>query len=233
MSSPYVNPIPKGATPERIDMGVDYGGTGNLLALGNGVVTQVNPGGWGQYGNYIEYQLADGPQKGRYIYYAEGVTPQVKVGQKLSAGQIVASMIPGWHSGIEVGYSSGRTNTAYASSAYAAAGDGSRTAAGQAFSDLVKSLGGPPGVASSAPLVGSAPTGAGPVAGGASSSSSSSGGAGPDLNPADAITGFFSGILKAILADAKYAALTAILIIGGFVLLGKGINRTTHAQAPE
>ncbi|MGI8412650.1 MAG: hypothetical protein ACR2QA_09185 [Solirubrobacteraceae bacterium] len=236
MSSPYVNPLEHAhVTPERIDMGVDYAGTGSYVAIGNGVVTQVNPGGWGQYGNFIEYQLTDGPQKGRYVYYAEGVNPSVKVGQKLSAGQEVATLIPGWHSGTELGYGSGGQDSAYASSAYAAAGDGARTAAGQAFSDLVKSLGGPPGVASSAPLVGTAPTGAGAVAGGASSSSG--GGifgsgigpnVGPDLNPLDALDSLF----KSIVSHAKYAALALIVIVGGFVLIGKGVSRATHAQAP-
>lgn len=234
MSSPYVNPLSKAhVTPERIDMGVDYAGTGDYVALGNAVVTQVNPGGWGQYGNYIEYQLTDGPQKGKYIYYAEGVTPKVSVGQKLSAGQIVASLIPGWHSGTEIGYGSGQTDSAYASAAGGGYTEGAHTASGQAFSDLVKSLGGPPGVASSAPITGTAPSGGGAVAGGASSG----GGGGflgispPGLNPVGANTGFFSGILKTILADAKYAALALIVIIGGFVLLAKGLNRTTHAQA--
>jgi len=242
MSSPYVNPLQKAhVTPERIDMGVDYAGTGDYVALGNAVVTQVNPGGWGQYGNYIEYRLTDGPQKGRYIFYAEGVTPKVTVGQKVSAGQVVASLIPGWHSGTEVGYGSGKTNTSYAAADGGGYTEGDRTAAGQAFSDLVHSLGGPAGLTEGHPLKpgSTAPQGAGAVAGGASTASSSGGilgsgigpNVGPNLNPVDAISGFFSGILTTILKDAKYAALALVVIVGGFVLLAKGINRSTHAQA--
>src|SRR5690349_5531307 len=38
----YVNPLANAqVTPERIDQGVDYAGTGSLGAIGPGVVTQV------------------------------------------------------------------------------------------------------------------------------------------------------------------------------------------------
>lgn len=233
MNSGYVNPIPKTVTPERVDMGVDYAGTGNLLALGDGVVTQVVPGGWGQYGNYIAYRLTSGPQAGKYIYYAEGVTPHVSVGQRLSAGQIVASLIPGWHSGIEVGYGNAGTDSTYADTAGGGYSEGAHTAAGQAFSDLIKSLGGPAGVAGSAPVTGTAPPAGGAAAGGAAATAGDTGTSvgGLDLNPVDAIKSFFAGVWKTILGDAKYAALALIAILGGFVLLGKGISRATHDAA--
>jgi hypothetical protein len=42
-SAGYVNPLAKAhVQPERIDMGVDYAGTGQLVAIGNARVTQVN-----------------------------------------------------------------------------------------------------------------------------------------------------------------------------------------------
>jgi hypothetical protein len=231
----YVNPIPTSTvTPERIDQGVDYAGSGNLLAIGNGVVTQVNPGGWGSYGNYIAYKLTSGPLAGREVYYAEGVTPHVTVGQKLTAGQIVASIIPKWPSGIEVGYGSGQQDTSYAR---AQGGNYSgTTAAGQAFSALIKSLGGPAGIPQAGGVTGTA-TGLGTAGVSAAVQPQASGilGTGvtlPDLNPVDAVTGAINGVFNSIVSKAKYAALAAVLILGGFLLLGKGISRATHAGAP-
>jgi hypothetical protein len=243
----YVDPIPAGVTPERIDQGVDYAGSGNLLALGDGVVTQVNPGGWGKYGNYIAYKLTTGPLAGREVYYAEGVTPHVKVGQKLSAGQIVASIIPKWASGIEVGYGSGKMNTSYAQALGGGYTEGHSTAAGQAFSDLVKQLGGPAGVPQAGSVTGTAaglvPAGGVPTIRAATPAelkaqsagpldiSGGSGQGGIDLNPADAVTKAINAIFNSIVSHAKYAALALVLIVGGFVLLGKGVSRATHAGA--
>jgi hypothetical protein len=233
----YVNPIPGTVTPEQIDQGVDYAGSGNLLALGNGVVTQVNapPGAGWEGGYYIAYKLTDGPQKGREIYYAEGVTPHVTVGQKLSAGQIVASIIPGAAHGIEVGYASGTPNTSYAQ-AQGGVLAGHSTAAGEAFSNLIKTLGGPAGKPQAGSVTGTA-TGLGPA--GVSDFMKSTGALGtgtspsiPDLNPVDLVTGAINGIFNSIVSKAKYAALAAVLILGGFLLLGKGISRATHAEAP-
>ncbi len=237
-SGTYVNPIPKGITPERIDMGVDYAGSGNYLALGDGVVTQVNPGGWGQYGNYIEYQLTNGPDAGKYVYYAEGVTPHVRVGQKLSAGQIVASLIPGWHSGTEVGWGSGKTNTSYAAASGGGYSEGALTASGKSFSDLLHSLGAPAGLTEGRSVTGTAPSGAGAVspglvgAVGTGASASIQGGGGLNLNPLDAINSALNGLFNSVVHRAKYAAIALVAIVGGFVLLGKGLNRATHAQAP-
>lgn len=226
-SSAYVNPVPKTVTPERIDMGVDYAGSGNYLAIGNGVVTQVNPGGWGKYGNYIAYKLTDGPLAGREIYYAEGVTPHVKVGQKLSAGQIVASIIPGWQYGTEIGYGSGHTNTAAASPYYT---EGARTAAGQAFSDLIKQLGGPPGLAEGRPVTGAAtrlgvPQGVTGLAPG--SVVMPAGGSATPAPAAAASAGLFghtsdSGFL--------YATIWVGALLTGVWLLYQGLDRATHGK---
>ena len=54
---------------------------------------------------------------------------------------------------------------------------------------------------------------------------------GPDLNPVDAVNKALSSLFDQIVSKAKYAALVAVLVIGGFVLMGKGIQRTTHAGA--
>jgi hypothetical protein len=148
-TSGYVNPLANASVrAERIDQGVDYAGTGTLGALGPGVVTQVVQSGSGwEGGGYVEYKLTAGPDAGRYVYYAEGVKPTVSVGQTLTPGQAVATIIPGSSTGIEIGWGSGQGESAYASSEGGGYSEGQMTAAGQSFSNLIASLGGPAGLA--------------------------------------------------------------------------------------
>ena len=82
----YKNPIGPGLTPGRVDMGVDYGGAGPVYALGNGKITSVYNSGW-PGGGFIGLQLSDG--SGRYVYYAEDISPAVQVGQTVTAGQLI------------------------------------------------------------------------------------------------------------------------------------------------
>jgi uncharacterized protein YcfJ len=82
---------------------------------------------------------------GRYVFYAEGVTPQVKVGDTVPAGGTIATLIPGWHSGIEIGFGSGKQNTPYAKALGGGYSEGQLTAAGKAFSDFIAELGAPAG----------------------------------------------------------------------------------------
>ncbi len=155
--SGYVNPLAGASVKaERIDQGVDYAGTGTLGALGPGVVTQVVKSGSGwEGGGYVEYKLTSGPYAGKSVYYAEGVTPTVSVGQTLAAGQPVATLIPGWPTGIELGWASGKGDqTSYAQAYGGGYGEGQMTAAGQAFSNLISSLGGPGGLAEGRQAVG-------------------------------------------------------------------------------
>jgi hypothetical protein len=152
----YANPL-AGAkvTPERIDQGVDYAGSGSLGALGPGVVTQVvkTGSGW-EGGGYVEYKLTAGPYAGKSVFYAEGVTPTVSVGQTLTAGQPVATIIPGAPHGIEIGWAAGRGEASYANVYGGGYSEGNPTAAGKAFSDLVASLGGPAGLTEGKPVTG-------------------------------------------------------------------------------
>jgi hypothetical protein len=155
-ASGYVNPLANAQVrPERIDQGVDYAGSGTLGALGPGVVTKVvqTGSGW-EGGGYVEYKLTAGPYAGRYVFYAEGVTPTVSVGQTLSPGQPVATIIPGSAHGIEIGWGSGQGESAYASAEGGGYSEGQMTAAGKAFSDLIASLGGPAGLAEGRPVTG-------------------------------------------------------------------------------
>jgi hypothetical protein len=147
-ASGYVNPLAGAQVrPERIDQGVDYAGSGTLGALGPGVVTQVQQSGSGwEGGGFVEYKLTAGPYAGRYVFYAEGINPTVSVGQTLTPGQPVATIIPGSSHGIEIGWGSGQGESAYAGAEGGGYSEGQMTAAGKAFSDLIASLGGPAGL---------------------------------------------------------------------------------------
>jgi hypothetical protein len=102
----YRNPL-RGVTglmPERVDMGVDFAGSGPVFALGDAVVTNAegNSGGW-PGGGWITYRLTDGPDAGKVVYVAEDVTPAVQVGQHVSSSTVVANMFAGGD-GIETGW---------------------------------------------------------------------------------------------------------------------------------
>jgi hypothetical protein len=138
-------------TPERIDMGVDYAGSGTLAAIGIAKVTYVATAANGWPGAFIEYRLLDGLDAGCYVYYAEGVTPAagLRVGETVAAGQPVASIIRSWETGIEIGWGSGIGTGTYAEKNHqwsaASDADNAPSAAGKVFSALIASLGGPPG----------------------------------------------------------------------------------------
>lgn len=153
-ASGYVNPLASATVKgERIDQGVDYAGSGTLGAIGPGVVTRVvqTGSGW-EGGGYVEYKLTGGPYAGHSVYYAEGVTPTVSVGQTLTAGQPVATIISGFPSGMELGFAAGNgSEESYATVYGGGYTEGMPTAAGAAFSNLVASLGGPAGTSSGAP----------------------------------------------------------------------------------
>jgi hypothetical protein len=100
----YVNPLSQVANlaRERIDQGVDFSGSGPVLAIGDAVITETNGGGW-PGGPFMSYRLTSGPFAGRYVYVAENITPTVSVGQTVRAGQQIATMFNGG-TGIETGW---------------------------------------------------------------------------------------------------------------------------------
>jgi hypothetical protein len=139
----YVNPFAHAqVTASRIDQGVDYGGTGEIDALGPGRVVMVSTTdtGWGNGNGYVSYQLTGGSYTGDYIYVAEGITPTVHAGELLAAGQAI-----GRFNGrsIEIGFALGQGDIALANSVYHP--DGADTAAGRAMNQLLTSLGAPAG----------------------------------------------------------------------------------------
>jgi len=154
----YKNPIGPGLTPGRVDMGVDYGGAGPVYALGNGKITSVYNSGW-PGGGFVGLQLSDG--SGRYVYYAEDISPAVQVGQTVTAGQLIGHATGG---GIEVGWAAppgtGQTIAAATGQDKAGLAQGDPgyypTAYGVNFSKLIRSLGGPAGIVSG-PVQGTQP----------------------------------------------------------------------------
>jgi hypothetical protein len=152
-STGYANPL-AGATvkPERIDQGVDYAGSGTLIAMGDARVTEVSTENNGWPGAFLEYRLLKGPDAGCYVFYAEGITPAswLRVGRTIRAGETLATIIPQYPTGFEIGWGSGGAD----SGTYAAKVGGwtpdddqnnHATGPGKNFSALIAALGGPPG----------------------------------------------------------------------------------------
>jgi hypothetical protein len=144
----YSNPLRgvSGLIPERIDMGIDFGGSGPVYALGDAVVTNAtaSSGGW-PGGGWITYRLTDGPDAGLVVYVAEDVTPAVQVGQQVSAATVIGTMFDGGD-GIETGWA--MPDGASAESQLPAAGGISGngpfpTRIGLSFEELLQSLGVP------------------------------------------------------------------------------------------
>jgi hypothetical protein len=151
-SGDYVNPLAAArVTRERVDQGVDYSGSGTLTAIGAGRVTYVGTSRTGWPGAFIEYQLSGGPADGCFVYYAEGVSPApgLRVRKIVRAGQAIAIIIPGWATGVEVGWGAGISTKTYAAQigewSSSKDVDNVASAAGKSFSALIAALGGPPG----------------------------------------------------------------------------------------
>jgi murein DD-endopeptidase MepM/ murein hydrolase activator NlpD len=132
--------------PERIDMGVDFGGAGPVFAMGDGVVISATSesAGW-PGGGWITYQLTDGPDKGLVVYFAEDVTPTVQVGEHVTPDTVIGNMYNGGD-GIETGWA--QPNGESAESQLAVAGGISGwgpfpTEVGLNYEELLQELGVP------------------------------------------------------------------------------------------
>jgi LysM repeat protein len=159
----YENPLRavRYLTPQRIDQGVDYAGSGPVYALGDGVVLNTTNPGW-PGGGFISYRLSSGPAAGAVVYVAENVVPAVQVGQQVTPTTVVGTLVDA-SPDMEIGWSS---PTGAGESAARAAGQWSTyddsssipTAYGENFSQLLSALGAPAGL-SEAPEQGSLPAG--------------------------------------------------------------------------
>ncbi len=98
----YVNPfgLSTNLVTGRIDQGVDFTGSGAIVAIGNAKVLQVGAPGWPEEGGVL-YQLLDGPLQGETIFVYEGVDATVQPGQTVKAGEQIATFRPG--GSIEIG----------------------------------------------------------------------------------------------------------------------------------
>jgi hypothetical protein len=116
----YVNPLrdATGLQASRIDMGVDYSGSGPVLAIGRAriVLASDRLGGpescWGRTcvpppGDWIVYRLRDGPFAGEYVYIVENITITVHTGQTVAAGQPIA-ILHDASPNLEIGWAAGR-----------------------------------------------------------------------------------------------------------------------------
>jgi len=127
-------------------MGVDFGGSGQVYALGNAVITNAtgNSAGW-PGGGWITYKLTDGPDAGLTVYLAEDVSPTVQVGQHVSSATVIANMFAG-SAGIETGWAqqSGLSAESQLPEAGSVGGNGPfPTRIGLNFEALLQSLGVP------------------------------------------------------------------------------------------
>ena len=127
-------------------MGVDFGGAGQVYALGNAVITNATgtSAGW-PGGGWITYKLTDGPDAGLTVYLAEDVSPTVQVGQHVSSATVIANMFAGGD-GIETGWAqqSGLSAESQLAEAGSVGGNGPfPTRIGLNFEELLQSLGAP------------------------------------------------------------------------------------------
>ena len=90
-----------GLATGRIDQGVDFTGSGVIVAIGDAKVLAVGAPGWPEEGGVL-YQLLDGPLRGETIFVYEGVDATVLPGQNVKAGEQIATFRPG--GSIEIGF---------------------------------------------------------------------------------------------------------------------------------
>jgi Peptidase family M23 len=106
----YTNPFRdvRGLKGRRIDQGVDYAGSGPILALGSGRVTKATDKdpGWLD-GGVVVYRLSQGPFAGKYVYVAENITVSVKAGQTVRAGEKIATLHNAYPY-LEMGWAAGK-----------------------------------------------------------------------------------------------------------------------------
>lgn len=158
----YVNPFAhvQNLVPERIDMGIDYSGTGPVVALGSGVVFNTDGAGW-PGGAFIGIVLDSGPYARRPYFIAEDVKPVVKVGQHVQAGQVIGVMYNGG-SGIETGWAAGHGDVPLAAALnQQSPGDpgGWTSAAGFSFDKVLVAVGAPSGIPQAGGVHGQMPPG--------------------------------------------------------------------------
>ncbi len=141
----YANPLrdTNALVPQEIDQGVDYCGSGPVYAVGEGVVVNLYSSGWPS-GVFVSYRLVSGPARGRYVYVAENVTPEVHLGERVNSSTIVA-MVHDAKTCMETGWADPPSRLAFAAG-HAQFDGRNSTAFGLNFSALLQRLGARPGL---------------------------------------------------------------------------------------
>ncbi len=129
--SPFLN-----ATTGRIDQGVDFTGTGPIAAVGDAVILSTGAPGWPEGGGVL-YKLLNGPQAGQVIFVYEGVQATVRPGQRVSAGEEIATFVPG--GSIEMGFADAN-GTPLSHAEYT---EGVETVWGHRMAEFLSTVGGP------------------------------------------------------------------------------------------
>jgi murein DD-endopeptidase MepM/ murein hydrolase activator NlpD len=146
----YNNPLRAihGLIPERIDQGVDFGGSGPIYAIGDAVITNATATNYGwPGGGWITYRLTRGPGAGLTVFVAEDVRPAVSAGQHVNSGTVIANMYDGG-AGIETGWAMDNGLSAESQLPEAGGISGSGpfpTNVGMNFEELLQALGVPAG----------------------------------------------------------------------------------------
>lgn len=141
----YMNPYRglSSPTPMRIDEGVDYGGSGPIYAIGSGTVVVADNGNaqW-PGGNYVSYQLNSGPAAGKIVYMAENCPLAVHVGEAVTSSTVICNLINSFpFSEMGWAYPASYNDTPLAHYVYIGVPDGTATAYGVNFNQLLVKLG--------------------------------------------------------------------------------------------
>jgi hypothetical protein len=167
----YYNPLRgiSGLVLERIDMGVDFSGSGPIYPLGYAVITSATgeADGW-PGGGWITYQLTNGPDAGLMVYVAEDVVPTVLPGTRVTPSTVIGEMFDG-SDGIETGWAqpdAAQTELAEAAAPEAGGVGSFPTAIGTNFDELLQSLGVPAAPNFGQPVSGDVPANYPPDGGG-------------------------------------------------------------------
>jgi murein DD-endopeptidase MepM/ murein hydrolase activator NlpD len=133
----YVSPF-LSATTGRIDQGVDFTGTGPIVAVGDAEVLKTGAPGWPEGGGVL-YKLLSGQRAGQVIFVYEGIEATVHAGQHVTAGEQIGNFVPG--GSIEMGFAD-ETGVPLSHGEYE---EGEETAWGHKMAEFLNSIGGASG----------------------------------------------------------------------------------------
>jgi biotin carboxyl carrier protein len=137
-----VNPFHRvrGLSPAGLDKGVDYSGSGTIVALADGHVYYATQSSTWPGGAFVGFTIEDGQYKGKHVYHAENLTILVREGDHVKVDQPIAILhnaYPYSESGWAAGY--GENTLA------GLLGQPRNSAAGASFNRLLRRLGAPSG----------------------------------------------------------------------------------------